>query len=118
MSKMIEKYVSSCSITFKAFDHDVIMNKSKTTLWHFSSFSRRQNKKYMVFCTPDLNKTRSLIKVAMKKLPKDSRLVVVCGQYTQSDQLDALEQDYCLVTIDVLKKYGTQMLEISSKNAA
>lgn len=118
MSKILEKYVSSCSITFKAFDHEVVMNKSKTTLWHFSSFSRRQNKKYMVFCTPDIKKARSLIKVAMKKLPKDSRLVVVCSQFTQSDQQDALEQDYCLITIDVLKKYGTEMLEISTKMAA
>lgn len=118
MSKILEKYISSCSITFKAFDHEVIMNKSKTTLWHFSSFSRRQNKKYMVYCTPDIKKARSLIKVALRKLPPESRLVVVCSQFTQSDQQDALEHDYCLITIEVLKKYGAEMLEISAKLAA
>lgn len=118
MSKILEKYISACSITFKAFDHEVVMNKSKTTIWHFTSFSERQNKKYMVYCVPDMKKARSLIKIAIRKVPSDARLVVVCSQFTQSDQQDAMEKNYCLISIDVLRKYGAEMLVICSKKAA
>lgn len=118
MSKILEKFISSCSITFKAFDHEVVMNKSKTTIWHFTSFSQRQNKKYMVYCVPDIKKARSLIQVAMRKVPKDARLVVVCSQFSQSDQQDAIERKYCLITIEVLRQYGAEMLDICSKKAA
>ena len=68
----------------------------------------------MVYCAPNLAKVKSLIKVALKKLPKGTRLVVVCKEYSDDDYSDALEMGYCLVTMGTLRQYGSQMLEISS----
>lgn len=112
--QMLQKYINSCSLTFKAFEHEVNISQSKTNLWHFSSLSHRKQKKYMVYCAPNLQKVKSLIKVALRKLPKGSRLVVVCQQYSEDDYQEALEMDYCLVTVETLRQYGTKMLEITS----
>lgn len=113
--KMLQKYINSCTLTFKAFEHDVNITKNKANLWHFTSISQRQEKKYMVYCAPSLSKVKSLIKVALKKLPKNSRLVVVCQAYDEDEYQESLDLGYCLVTIGTLKEYGSQMLELSAK---
>lgn len=113
--KMLEKYINSCTLTFKAFDHEVNVSNNKANLWHFTSLSHRMHKKYMVYCAPNLQKVRSLIKIALKKLPKDSRLVVICQECSEADYQESVEMGYCLVTISTIKQYGSQMLEISSR---
>jgi hypothetical protein len=112
--QVLQKYINSCTLTFKAFEHEVNVSKNRANLWHFTSISHRQEKKYMVYCAPNLAKVKSLIKVALKKLPKGTRLVVVCKEYSDDDYSDALEMGYCLVTMGTLRQYGSQMLEISS----
>lgn len=115
--KMLQKYINSCTLTFKAFEHEVNVSKNKANLWHFTSVSHRQQKKYMVYCAPNLQKVKSLIRVALKKLPKGSRLVVVCQDYSENDLNEAVEMDYCLVTMATLRQYGSKMLEITSEDS-
>lgn len=114
--KMLQKYINSCTLTFKAFDHEVNISRNKANLWHFTSVSHRQEKKYMVYCAPNLQKVKSLIKIAMKKLPKGTRLVVVCKDYSEEDLVESQEMGYCLVTIGTLRQFGSKMLEITTES--
>ncbi len=114
----LEKFITSCTLTFKAFDHEVNLSRNKANLWHFTSFSTNTQKKYMVYCAPDLSKVSSLITVASKKVPKGSRLVVVCKEVTPEQLKLAEENGYTLVTHSELKDYGTKMLEAKANQAS
>jgi hypothetical protein len=99
---------------FKIFDYQVTMTESKSSLWSFLTFSPKSNKKYAVFCTPTVSKVSGLIKVALKKLPNEHRLVVVTVKHTKEELKTAEEQDYCLVSYKTLNEYGEQMLELKN----
>lgn len=116
--KQLEKFVTTCTLTFKAFDHDVHISRNKANLWHFTSTSPRSEKKYMVYCTEDITKVRSLIKIATNKVPKGCRLVVVTMQITDEDLNEAEIHGYTVVSHQELKQYGAQMLEAKAQSAA
>lgn len=117
-SKQLEQFVNSCTLTFKAFDFDVVITKSKANLWHFVSTSPKSQRKYQVYCTGNISKVRSLIQIALRKIPKDSRLVVVTNEFTPEDSALADEYGYTLVSHMELKKYGAEMLEAKARAAA
>ncbi len=112
--KQIDKYITTCTTTFKMFDHDVIISKNKANLWHFSA--KRNDKKYLVYCAPNLSKVKSIIKIALKKVPADSKLVVICNTFTNEEKQLAEESNYALVDIHTLQKYGTEMIEARSND--
>ncbi len=112
--KQIEKYITTCTTTFKMFDHEVIISKNKANLWHFTA--KREDKKYLVYCAPQLSKVKSIIKIALKKVPQGSRLVVICNAFTSEEEQSASELDYAILDIHTLQKYGTEMLEAKSVN--
>ena len=107
--KQIDKYITTCTTTFKMFDHEVIVSKNKANLWHFTA--KRNGKKYLVYCAPNLSKVRSIIKIALKKVPADSKLVVICTTYTAEEKELADNSNYALVDISTLQKYGTKMID-------
>jgi len=112
--KKIEKYITTCTTTFKMYDHEVIISKNKANLWHFTA--KRQENKYLVYCAPQLSKVKSIIKIALKKIPTGSRLVVICNAYTNEEMEQAETLNYTLVDISTLQKYGTEMLEAKNMN--
>jgi hypothetical protein len=107
---VVKNFVNICSITFKAFDFEVVMNASKSTLWNFTTYYPERDKKYAVMCVPDILKAKALIKIAIKKVPAGQRLVIVTSGYTDEDLEIARSNDYCLVSLPELKKYGDDML--------
>ncbi|MAF78546.1 MAG: hypothetical protein CME63_08195 [Halobacteriovoraceae bacterium] len=109
-------FILKCSMCFKVFDYHVTMTESKASVWNFVTTSPRTNKKYAVFCTPSVNKVKGLIKVALKKLPTEHRLVVVSLKHNEDELKFAEEQDYCLVTYETLNDFGQQMLEIKNQD--
>lgn len=106
------KFVTKCTLTFKAFDFDVTMSEGKSTLWNFIAFNPNNQKRYAVFCTSKVSKVKGLIKVALKKLPQDHRLVVVVEDHNEEEVKQADEQGFCLVGLGTLDEYGQEMLEI------
>ena len=42
----LKKFITSCSLTFKAFDHEVNMTQNKATLWNFVAINKRGDKHY------------------------------------------------------------------------
>ena len=107
--RQIEKYITTCTTTFKMFDHEVIISKNKANLWHFTA--KNADRKYLVYCAPQLSKVKSIIKIALKKVPKGSRLVVICNTFTSEEEELANELEYAIIDIHTLQKYGTEMLE-------
>jgi hypothetical protein len=109
------KFVTTCTLTFKAFDFDVTMSESKSTLWNFVAYNPNNQKRYAVFCTSKVGKVKGLIKVALKKLPQDHRLVVVVEEHTEDEVNQAEEQGFSLIKLSTLEEYGQEMLEIRSR---
>lgn len=116
-SKILRKFINACSLTFKSYEHEVVISKNKANLWHFST-TMNNGKKFMVYCAPQLGKVKSIIKIALKKIPPNSRLVVVCESYSESDRSIADEQGFCLIDIETLQKYGTDMIDAKMRNVA
>jgi len=87
-------------------------------MWNFMAVNKRRDKVYAVYCAPRLSSAKALIKVALKKVPADSRLVVVTSSYTDEEYEQANKDGYSLVTLSMLSKYGTEMLEIKQKEEA
>jgi hypothetical protein len=96
--------------------YEVVISKNKANLWHFTA--AKKDKKYVVYCAPELAKVKGIIKVALKKVPKDSKLVVVCSKHTDEEKSTASENDYTLVTLETIKQYGTEMIEAKSRETA
>ena len=111
----LKSIITASSITFKAFDYDVIMSKNKTNLWHFSAISPQEGKKFIIYCTPEFSKVRRLIQIALKKCPADSKLVVVSASHNQTDWLEAQADGFALVDLGTLKEYGTAVIEAKER---
>lgn len=109
-----KQFITACTLTFKAFDFDVTMTNGKSTLWSFVTHNPNNDKSYAVFCAPSASKSKGLIKVARKKLPKDHRLVVVTESIKDGEQDIADELDFTLLELSTLKNYGQEMLGIRS----
>ncbi|WP_157680037.1 hypothetical protein [Bacteriovorax sp. DB6_IX] len=111
--KKVDQLVTSCSMVFKSYLYEVVISKNKANLWHFTA--SKKDKKYVVYCAPELDKVKGIIKVALKKVPKDSKLVVVCSGHSEAEKSSAEESDYTLVTLETIKQYGTEMIEARSR---
>ncbi len=99
---------------FKVFDYQVKMTESKSSLWNFITTSPVSNKKYAVFCTPQVSKAKGLIKVALKKLPKEHRLIVITLKHSDEDLKAAEEQDYGVIAFNEINDFGQQMVGIKN----
>ena len=108
-------FIIKCSMCFKMFDFPVMMTESKSSLWNFVTTNPRTEKKYAVFCTPNVGKVKGLIKVALKKLPKNHRLVVVAHKHGDAEMKLAEDQDFCLVDLETLNDFSQRMLEIKNQ---
>ncbi|MEC7278190.1 MAG: hypothetical protein VXV96_17845 [Bdellovibrionota bacterium] len=115
MSKQ-KQFITACTLTFKAFDFDVTMTNGQSTLWNFITYNPNNKKNYAVFCAPSVSKSKALIKVALKKLPGDHRLVVVTESSTTEEESEAANADYCLISLSSLRSYGQEMLEIRNRD--
>lgn len=110
---IVKTFIASCAGTFKAFDYKCELSKSQATIWNFVAKNQSGDKVYAVFCAPKLESSKSLIKLAVKKV-NDMRLVVVTSHHTE-EQLEASRSDgYALVTLEVLNKFGEEMIDIRS----
>ena len=110
---IVKTFIASCAGTFKAFNYKCELSKSQATIWNFVASSPEGDKVYAVFCAPKLDSSKSLIKLAIKKI-KDMRLVVVTSQHTEEQLESSREEGYALVTLEVLNKFGEEMIDIRS----
>lgn len=108
-------FITQCTLVFKSFEHDVTVIQSKSSLWQFTTISRRTDKKYAVMVAPTFSKVKSLIKVAKKKLPPETRLVVVTSNFTDAENEMSAKEDFTLITLETLNRYGSQMLEARNR---
>lgn len=113
----LKKFVTTCTVTFKTFNFAIVMSKAKTNLWHFSASNPDGDKNYVVMCIPKLTNGKSLIKVALKKVPEQKKLVVICDKYSDSDLKEAQVGGYSLVTLKDINRYGEEMLEILERDS-
>lgn len=110
-------FISKCTLTFKAFDFDVTLSESKSTLWNFVTFNPNNQKSYAVYCTKSATESLDSIKNTLTKLPAHHRLVVVAESHTDEEVDEAHDLDYCLVSLEKLELYGQEMLEIREREA-
>lgn len=111
----VEQLITSCSMVFKSYLYDVVISKNKANLWHFTA--AKKEKKFVVYCTADITKVRGIIKVALKKIPADSKLVVICSEYENEDFKQSIEGNYSLVTLSMIRQYGADMISAQTKNS-
>lgn len=111
----LKTFISKTTIVFKTFDFSVKRTINNSEIWNFSAISPNGDKKYVVYCAPDISKAKGIVKIALKKTPAGHRLVVVCENHESQDLQDSTDDDYCLVTFDKLNEYGVEMLDIIEK---
>lgn len=70
----------------------------------------------MIYCAPQYTKTKGIVKIALKKVPKDSRLVVVCSRYGATEKMEAETMGYSLIDFKTLEKYGMEMIEAKTRD--
>ena len=114
---IIKTFITTCTVSFKAFDYRCELSKSTATIWNFVASSPNGEKVYAVYCAPRLDKARSLIKIAKKKMKDNMRLVVVTQTHTEEELENSRKDGYALVAIDILNKYGEEMIEIRTREA-
>lgn len=112
----LKNFISKTTIVFKTFDFNVKLTKNNSEIWNFKTTNPSGDKKYVVYCAPDLVKSKGVIKVALRKVPSSHRLVVVCSNYDGPDFQDSVDNNYTLVTLDKLNEYGIEMLEILERD--
>lgn len=110
----VDQLITSCSMVFKSYLYEVVISKNKANLWHFTA--SKKDKKFVVYCTPDITKVRGIIKVALKKIPGDSKLVVICSGYENEDLKQATEFNYTLITLETIKQYGADMIDARTRD--
>lgn len=62
-------------------------------------------------------KVKSLIKIALKKTPTGTRLVVICAEFDQEQKASAEAHGHTLIDLSTLKKYGVDIIEAKAKEA-
>lgn len=105
-----KKFINLCTITFKTFNHKVTPISSRQTLWDFTSISS-SDRQYAVCCIPRLKSSKGLITIALKKVPSDTRLVVVTNNFDEKDFEESLAKNYCLTTLASMKDFNDRMME-------
>lgn len=113
----LKDFITQCTLVFKSFEHDVTIIQSKSSLWQFTTNSRRNRKKYAVMVAPAFSKVKSLIKIAKKKLPPETRLVVVTNAFTDTDNDMSAKEDFTLLTLETLNRYGQEMLDLKNRSS-
>ena len=116
--RVLKSFINICSVTFKAFDYQVNPNKNQANLWNFTAFSSRSPKRYLVMSAPELANAKTLIKLALGKVPDGHRLVVVTSSLTDTDIEAAQKANYTILTIQELKDYGEEMLKAREQELA
>ena len=111
--KIIKGFITQCTLVFKSFDYNVVESKNKQNLWHFSV--TKDEKKYVVYCTNSLDKVQGIIKIALKKIPEGTRLVVICNDFTDEDRTKAEANKYTITSLGTIKQYGVDMLDAKQR---
>lgn len=74
------------------------------------------DRSYAIICAPRVDEFRNQIRIAKKRLGDEARLVVVTEQHCEVEESLSIENDYSLVTLDLMKDFGLQMLEIEKRD--
>jgi hypothetical protein len=111
--KMIKTFIANSAGIFKAFNYRCELSKSQATIWNFVAKNQEGDKVYAVFCAPKLDSSKSLIKLAAENV-SNMRLVVVTHKHTDEQLESSREDGYALVTLEVLNKFGAEMINLRS----
>ena len=114
----LNQMINAATITFKAFDYSVNPNSDRSQLWHFETHNQSKSKRYVVHCTLDINDVGdAILSILMKKTPPKHRLVIICRRKVTEEEVDeANTNGYALVGLNVLKKFGAEMIDLQNKN--
>ena len=111
----VKKYLSISSLTFKAFGYDLALTPGRGTVWHFRATNPSKTKQYVILLAPKVNQSKMLIKIGLKKLPENHRLVVVTSGFSDEELLEANNQGYTITTIAKIDSFAKEMLGIRSR---
>lgn len=116
--KIKQELISTCTTTFEAFDYSCSIPKALGTLWELVATKFNGEKSYAIVCAPRVDAIRNNIRIAQKKLDDDTRLVVVTEELSAEEVDASLENDYSLITISEIKRFGLEMVEIKERDRA
>lgn len=111
----IDKFISACTLTFKAFDYDVKMTRIESSFWNFLVNHSKTKKQYAVFCAPNLDESNAYIDMALTILPKNTRLVVITHSMSDAEKRKADELGHALVTLQDIKWYGNEVINAKER---
>ncbi|MFT6070721.1 MAG: hypothetical protein ACJAT2_000719 [Bacteriovoracaceae bacterium] len=114
--KKKKQFIDTCVTTFESFKYSCEHNKGIGSVWEMMATNFGGDRSYAIICAPRVDEFRNQIRIAKKRLGDEARLVVVTEQHCEVEESLSIENDYSLVTLDLMKDFGLQMLEIEKRD--
>lgn len=113
-----QEFINTCTTTFEAFDYSCTIPKALGTLWELVATKFNGEKSYAIVCAPRVDSVRNNIRIAQKKLDSDTRLVVVTEDPSQEEVDASLENNYSLISVHEIKRFGLEIVDIRERDRA
>ena len=114
--KKKKQFIDTCVTTFEAFKYSCEHNKGIGTVWEMVATNFGGDKSYAIICAPRVDEFRNQIRIAQKRLGEDYRLVVVTESHCEIEESLSIENDYSLVSLEIMADFGHQMIEIERRD--
>lgn len=114
--KKKKEFIDTCVTTFEAFRYSCEHNKGIGTVWEMMATNFGGDRTYAIICAPRVDEFRNQIRIARKRLGDETRLVVVTEKHCDKEETLSIENDYSLVTLDIMEDFGLQMIEIERRD--
>lgn len=114
--KKKKEFIDTCVTTFESFKYSCEHNKGIGTVWEMMATNFGGDRNYAIICAPRVDEFRNQIRIAKKRLGDDARLVVVTEKHCEVEESLSIENDYSLVTLDLIEDFGLQMIEIERRD--
>jgi hypothetical protein len=114
--KKKKDFIDTCVTTFEAFQYSCELNKGIGTVWEMMATNFSGNRSYAIILAPKVDEFRNQIRIAKKRLGAETRLVVITEEHCEVEESLSIENDYSLVTLDIMQDFGLQMIEIDRRD--
>ena len=115
-TKVKQEFISTCTNTFEAFNYRCSIPKALGSLWELVVTKFNGDKSYAILCAPRIDVIRNNIRIAQKKLGEETRLIVVTEEISQEEVVASLENNYSLVTVNEIERFGLEMVGIMERD--
>jgi hypothetical protein len=110
--KQKQQYLKALTKTFEAFSYTCSVPKGVGCTWEMVAKNFSGEKEYAMVFAPRVDGHRNNIRIAQKKVAEGTRIVVVTEEEIKAEEIAKSEEDgYTLVTLDIMERYGVEMLE-------